>query len=318
MTGIILYALNCTGLLLSGAYLLKEKGFNNLAFDYICRARKGTSACISGNNILNLPLSFSEYGAIYFIFNLGALFLSGIAGSSGPFTWLYYGFVVLSIIMVCASLYIQLFQHKEICRLCMAINIVLILHGSLILPNAALVSIDIPVNLGQAIVGVIALGVVSMFSANLSLKNDKNTLIAKNNQIWSNKIVIDRFLIDNNEILLPASSSLILGAKIAKMELVLIMHLSCKYCEEALRQLVYLVMMNEEASLQLFIKCDETPYHRNMMRKFSAACDSNQTLTALDIFSAWNNGKNIANISETFKMKGIPAIEENQKLFSKK
>jgi hypothetical protein len=315
LTGISLYALNIIGLLLSGAYLLNEKGVKNIAFDYVCGAQQGKSACTSSNNILNLPLSFSELGAIYFIFNLVGLFLSGIAGSRGSFTLLYYGFVILSIIMVCLSLYIQLFQLKKFCRLCMVINAVLIIHASIVMSSAASVSLDIVGNLSQAIAGIIALGVVSMFSANLTLKNEKNTLIAKNNQIWSNRIVIDRFLIDNSEIVLPGSSSLILSNKNATTQIVLIMHLSCRYCEDAFGQLAHLVMMNKEACLQIFIKYEDSPYHEYMMYTFSAACDSNQILTALDLFSAWKIGKNTDNISENNKIYGKHAIEENDKFF---
>ena len=313
--GMALYLLNGAGLGLSVAYLLHEHSIKNMAFDFICNHDQHKSTCISDNNIRFLSLSFSQLGAIYFFFNISGLFVLGMAGSLSSSTVLQSVLALLSILMVGFSLYIQWIKNKTTCRLCMAINVVLIIHVFLIWTNAETINTDIGIIVGHIILGMMATGVVTMFSANLSLKNEKNTLIAKNNQIWSNRIVIDRFLIDNSEIVLPESSSLILGNKNATIQIVLIMHLSCRYCEDAFRQLAYLVMMNEEASLQLFIKCDDTPYNQIMMYTFSAACDSNQIFTALDLFSAWKTGKNVDNISENNKMNGIPAIEENHNFF---
>ncbi len=315
--GIALYLLNGAGLGLSVAYLLHEHGIKNMAFDFICNHDQRKSTCISHNNIRFLSLSFSQLGAIYFFFNISGLFVLGMAGSFSSSTVLQSVLALLSILMVGISLYIQWIKNKTTCRLCMAINVVLIIHVFLIWTNAETINTDIGIIVGHIILGMMATGVVIMFSTNLTLKNEKNRFIIKENQIWPNKAVIERFLIENNDILIPTNPTLVLGSKDSTTQLVLIMHISCVHCEAAFGQMAQMLMMNDDTSLRLFIKYDDTPYHQKMMVRFKDACQSNHIRKAIHVFSEWKKGMYNDTKLDITELTESQVIKDNSDFFTK-
>jgi hypothetical protein len=179
-----LYLLNVAGLIISGAYLLNEYGITNIVFNNICKVSKNKDTCKTPNNFSKLPLSFSQLGVIYFIFNLIGFVLIRISGSMLLFTLLHFYFVILIIFMVIYSMYTQLIKSKSICNHCMVINTILILNTYLICTNVLFISTDFIINLGHIISGFAAYGLVLIFSSNINLVKENNKFVIKDNQIW--------------------------------------------------------------------------------------------------------------------------------------
>jgi thiol-disulfide isomerase/thioredoxin len=101
--------------------------------------------------------------------------------------------------------------------------------------------------------------------------------------------VIERFLKDNNEILID-EPSYILGNNEGKILVVLIINITCEHCMDAFLQLGNLVLLNDEIRLQIFIDYEDTQINDKIMSQFLDACQLNSVKAAFKVYSEWKNG----------------------------
>lgn len=294
MSGLLL--LSIAGICLAVGYFMQEKGFGNIAFDMVCAADSGQSACTEKPSVSIVGFTFAELGTAYFLYSIFALVCVELGFDELSISVVYFISVICSLVMVLVSIYQQWFKNKSVCRLCMCINIILILQAILIFTQFKMLDTDISNNIILLSIGFISLGFVALISSHLGLVYLQKQSTIRENQIWPHKVVIERFLTNSLLIISETTDGVRLGNQAGRVQFILIIHLSCRHCLDAFRQLCQLLMMNPDTGLTIYVRYEDSKVHRQSMASLIHACLSNDIPLAFHTFHTWKHGVAIDHI----------------------
>lgn len=309
--------INILGLIIVGAYFLKEHNVSNTAFELICSKQADNSPCLSPDQKNIFIISFSKLGTTFFLTAFFSLSLS-IGEDAYKLPIFYTIMSIMAIPFVLISIYVQLFKVKKICMICMLTNTMVLINLFILLVCHNLFFYDYSFlsNLGSVIIGFLILSLVFVFSFYLKADGKKRLLKQKHDRVWSDKYMIEAFLEKQDDLSYEAEKCMTIGSEKATESIVLIMYVDCKYCQDAFWHLGNLALLNEKYNLLIFIKYDfSSAYDKEMMSHFAMACIQNNFVKAHRLLRDWKSDAQAPCPTITLQEEAIELINENRKFF---
>lgn len=270
------------GLLLSWYYSSFES--SNIKTSPFCIER-GFFSCKKSKVYDIGGASFSELGIVYF---LGSILALGF----GQYT-LGYIIIALSASMFCLyAFYIQVFSEKKLCVVCLAISCVIFLN----LGFGAKFFIDnFQIFLTNEFFTFSSYILVFYVVVKYILKSNiyDYTKIRDFNSIMSEWSFVKSVSKVNNVKL--NNSEIVIGNHNAKHLVKLVIHLGCKHCPEALREMINLVLIDDSYCLQLYIKSDNESKDVMYYNEILLRCKEKKYAEVYSLFLKWKAGKSNKN-----------------------
>ncbi|MDF1698952.1 MAG: vitamin K epoxide reductase family protein [Saprospiraceae bacterium] len=263
------------------SFLAQFKMQNNVYSRFCQKEESGQSICIE-NGVLSkwIPIRFSTLSVIYFFTGFLFILLTGDRYYLMYEWWLWLGIPVIII-----SLYKQLFEYKKACILCMWLIgfylVKLILYFGLV--GFYLNSYAIPEAIEFVIV-IVNMAWILGLDRFLTLNKELKDAQFRNNSIWSKKESIEKHM-EKRERIIPFSNDE------SGTSIVLISHLECKHCENALNELVRLQLLNPTNQLDVYISYPSSEQNDAMMKTVLTCFENGNLLKVLQVYNDWKRGK---------------------------
>ncbi len=268
------------GLLLSWYY----KSFENRG-NYTSQfcIERGVFSCKKSNLYEVYGLSFSELGIIYF---LGSILALGIAG----FSFVYLIIALFALLFCLNAFFLLIYREKKICIICSGILGTIFVNFVFCIffcTSKILLSNEILTMLSYFFVFYFIVSIVRIKDVSDNSKvRDFNIVMSE----WP----IIKGVSKSSELKL-IDSEILIGNSYAKRVVQLVIYLGCKYCTEALREMINLVLMDDSYCLHLYIKSNGQNIDIIYYSKIISACEKGDFSNVYYLYMEWksNNSKSL-------------------------
>jgi hypothetical protein len=257
------------GGLVTGYFLLaKELGIAYAAVEAFCNTGKNTNCdVVLKSEVSLLGIKFSDAAVTYFLFQAVIIGFAPLFDSQGLVFQVMATLSLLTLPIICFSLYYQYAVAKTWCRLCLVV--VALLTGQAVIFGYALstglISIKTPnpVNiLAIVLVGLVLLATVLLIKSTIETHEKLNQIMGNGNRVKHNAAIFLSFLKKQKQIDdAPFENEMVIGNPDAPLKITVASNLFCNPCKVKHEVGAQLVAMYPE-SIQIairFVKSGKDP-----------------------------------------------------------
>ncbi|MFL9835542.1 vitamin K epoxide reductase family protein [Chryseobacterium terrae] len=294
--------LSLAGIFISKELFKQKFGTDSSIVTNICGGNNATAFQASCDKIFDsdrtniLGLKISDISLVYFLTTIFIGLLFPFSSSVLKITTL------LSLTAIAYSFFVQIFVEKVLCKICMTINIILILQILISISCFTWIEIDETFPIITIMLFVTVFLSVAYINSILLQREEYKKSSSKSMRFIRNYKIFKHILLTSDQIEFKSTKAFFVGKKTAKIHISLISNPYCRFCKNAHKLVIDLIARYPvDVSAQIrfnYVNESQDSEYSELLSYFKWNYDNKSEHEFIEIIDRWFNINNIIEINK--------------------